>query len=221
MLCRLASVSHERRRAGKRRDDDGTNLFGGGVEGADVVRRSRQAIGRSGCELQQRFDTVGHRHERDSRVGTHEARIRVALRGGVHHLRRIVRRAARRHGLSRNQPGKSHRAEIDSPARAFRCELLVVPRVVASELLAIQLVAAVHRRRKRPLVLADTARTGFGREIRQPVGGNRRRVHEDDRAPMRFGLALRELEEVERAFDVDLCAVTGVNSARVERRAAR
>ena len=56
----------------------------------------------------------------------------------------------------------------------------------------------------RPLVLADFAGTILGRQVGQAVGGYRGWVHEDDRTSVRLGLALRELEEVQRALDVHL-----------------
>ena len=56
----------------------------------------------------------------------------------------------------------------------------------------------------RELVLAHAAGARLGLEIRQAVGGNRRRIDEHDRTAVRFALLLRELEQVERAFDVDV-----------------
>ena len=41
-------------------------------------------------------------------------------------------------------------------------------------------------------------------EIGQPVGGDRRRIQEHHRPAVRLALLLRELEQVERALDVDL-----------------
>src|SRR5574342_500978 len=72
------------------------------------------------------------------------------------------------------------------------------------ELFAIQLVAAVHRRRVRVLLLADAAGPPLRIEIGKAVGGNRRWVDEHHRTAVRFPLPLRELEQVERALHVDV-----------------
>ena len=86
----------------------------------------------------------------------------------------------------------------------MRRQLLVEPRVVAAEMLAVQLVAAVHRRRRVPLVLAHAAGARLRREVGQAVGGDRRGIEEDDRAAVRLAFVLRELEQLQRALDVDL-----------------
>ena len=72
----------------------------------------------------------------------------------------------------------------------------------------------------RPFVFADATGAFLGGEVGQPVGGDRRRIHEDDRAAVRFGFALRELEQVQRALDVDLMRRDGgeLGAGREERR---
>ena len=71
-------------------------------------------------------------------------------------------------------------------------------------MLAVQLVAAVHRPRRVPLVFADASDLRLRRQIRQAVGGNRRGIEEEHRAAVRLAFALRELEQRQRALDVDL-----------------
>ena len=44
----------------------------------------------------------------------------------------------------------------------------------------------------------------FASRSGQPVGGDRRRIDEAHRAAVRLALLLRELEQVERPFDVDV-----------------
>ena len=54
------------------------------------------------------------------------------------------------------------------------------------------------------LVLADAAGPLLGFEIRQPVRRYRRGIEKDDGSAVRLRLVLRELEQPERALDVDL-----------------
>jgi hypothetical protein len=53
---------------------------------------------------------VGHRHERDARVGADEAGVGPALGRRVEHLRRVVGRAPRGHRDRRDEPGE---AQVD------------------------------------------------------------------------------------------------------------
>ena len=115
-------------------------------------------------QREQRLDAVRHRHERNARVRPHETRVRLAFRGGVNHLGRVVRRAARRHRHRRDQARKPDGAKVNAAADGIRRQLLVVMRVVVAELLAIQLVAPVHRRRMRELILANPAGRALGVE---------------------------------------------------------
>ena len=118
------------------------------------------------------------------------------------HLGRVIGCPARRQGQRGYQPGKPHAAEVDAPRRGVGRELFVVPRVIPPELLAIQLVTSVHRHRLHVVVFAHAARTRFRLEIRNAVCGDRRGVHEHDRAAVGFALLLRELQQIQRAFDV-------------------
>src|SRR5207253_848828 len=72
------------------------------------------------------------------------------------------------------------------------------------QLLAVQLVAAVHRLRMRELVLADAAGALLSLEIGQAEGGDRGGVNKGDGTAVRFAFVLRELEQVQRPFDVDV-----------------
>ena len=121
----------------------------------------------------------------------------------MHHLGRVVGRPAGWKGDRRDQTWEPHRPEIDARNRVGR-ELFVVERVIVSELLAIQFVAPVHGRRMREVILADPSGARLGLEIGQAVGSNRRGINEGDRPPVRLALALRELEQVQRSFDVDM-----------------
>ena len=69
-------------------------------------------------------------------------------------------------------------------------------------MLAVQLVAAVHRARRVPLVLADRAHPGLGRRIGQTIRGDGRGIQEADAAAVRLAFPLRELEQGQRAIDV-------------------
>ena len=57
----------------------------------------------------------------------------------------------------------------------------------------------------RPLVFLHLARRApWSSTSGKPVRGNRRGIDEDDRPAVRLRFVLRELEQVQRAFDVDL-----------------
>ena len=105
---------------GNARDDGVVNLLSGGAERREVVGGSRQALARRLRQIEQRRDRVGHRHERDARIGTHEARVRLAPCGGVNHLRRVVGRPTRRHGHRGDQTRKPDAAEVDAAGRVRR-----------------------------------------------------------------------------------------------------
>ena len=154
-------------------------------------------------QLQERFHAVGHRHERDARVRPHEARIGLAARRCVDHLRREVGRAPRGHRGRGDQPRQADAAEIDLARQCLGGELLVIAGVVTAQVLAVELVATVHRRRVVVVVLLDLARPRFHFQAGQAVRGNRRRVHEAHRPAVRFALALGELQEGHRPLDVD------------------
>src|SRR5689334_20063076 len=51
----------------------GLDLRGAGGEYTDVVNDTREPIARRGHKAQDRLHGVGHRHERDARVGPNEA----------------------------------------------------------------------------------------------------------------------------------------------------
>src|SRR6187399_934892 len=76
--------------------------------------------------------------------------------------------------------------------------------VVPPKLFAVLLRASVHGRRVDVPVLANAAGAGLGFAVRQAIGRDRRRIEETDRTAVRLALLLRELEQVERAFDVDM-----------------
>ncbi len=119
----------------------------------------------------------------------------------MNHLGRVVGRSAGWNGHRRDQSRKSHAAEVDAWRLRFE-QLLVVPCVVPPEVLAIQLVAAVHRNRLVPVVLANCPGFTPCHEVRQAIGGDGGWVDEDDRAAVRFGLSSCEFEQVQRPFDV-------------------
>jgi hypothetical protein len=183
---------------------DRLDLGGRGGEGADVVDGPGQLFAGGRSELEKGVDGVGHRHEGDPGVGAHEAGVGLAGGGGVDHLGGEVRGPARRDGEGRDEAGEADRAEVDLPGERLGRELLVVAGVVAAELLAVELVAAVHRRRIGEVVLLHPSGLRFHAEARHAVGRDRRRIHEDDRPPVRLALPLGELEHRHGPLDVHL-----------------
>ena len=120
------------------------------------------------------------------------------------HLRRVVRRAAGGQRVGRDQPGEPDAPEVHLARLRLGRELLVVPTVVPAEVLAVELVRPVHRGREVVVVLLHPAGRGLHLERRQPVGGDARRVEEDDRPAVALALLLGEFEHVQGTLDVDL-----------------
>src|SRR5262249_20325898 len=58
--------------------------------------------------------------------------------------------------------------------------------------------------RMRKLILKDSAGRVFLLQRRQAIRGNRRRVQERHRTSVRLAFVVRELQQIERALDVDL-----------------
>ena len=137
--------------------------------------------------------------------GRTKQRVRLVPRRRVDHLRRVVRRAARRASSaprsgretarSGNPPGRSsaRRPAACSAARSRRPaarNTACCSRTSSSD-------AGTRPRVTRP------ARCLVSRSGR-PYAAIDDGIEEDDRAAVRFGFVLRELEQVQRAFDVDL-----------------
>ena len=76
-------------------------------------------------------------------------------------------------------------------------------------MLAVELVAPVHRDRRQPPVLGDSAGLPLGVQCRQPVGRDGAREQELDRTAERPRFLHGEAEEVQGAFDVDLVSGLG------------
>ena len=150
MACRRRSGAKEIRASGKARRTQIGQLAGAGAEGGDVVDRAGRAIAAGASSSASRAVTASGMAMNGMRVSsrTKQAYGR-RLRGSVDHLRRVVARAAARLREGGDQPGEADRPEVD-PARLARGQLPVVTREVAPEVLAVELVAAVHRGRRKP-----------------------------------------------------------------------
>ena len=206
MPWRFASVSQVICASGNAAHDRVADLLGRRVERADVVRRPRQPLARRRASCSSASTPSGMAMNGMRVSGRTKQAYGSPLRRRVDHLRRVVRRAARRHRRPpRSVPGSARERKSTLPARALGGELLVVARVVACR--AARNTACCTRTSSsgaptRPR--APCPRRIFVSRSGKPVGGNRRRVHEDDRPAVRLGFVLRELEQVERPFDVDL-----------------
>ena len=146
---------------------------------------------------------IGHRHERDLRVGPHEARVGLALRRRMEHLGAVVARAAHGHGVGRDDPREANRPEVHARRATVGIEQSVVPHVVAAHLLDGTLVQAVHRDGIAALILAHDPGRDLGRERFDAICRNRAREHEGHvvaTPSRRFG---GELEQRAAAHDVD------------------
>ena len=121
----------------------------------------------------------------------------------MEHLRTVVAGAAARHGVRRDDPREADRPEVHGELHPIRRELAVVMGVVVPEVLAGDLVAAVHGVRLEEPILFDRSRGGLGVEIGQSVGRDRTRKEELDGMTVVRGLLRRDLQQVQRAPDVD------------------
>ena len=207
---------------GKGPEDARADLLGRGIEGPDVVDAARERRLRRGGEPQQRLDGVGHRHERDARVGPHEAGVGLALRRRVQHLRRVVGGAARGHRDRRDQAREAHAAEVDLARRGSR------PRAACSAASSSGRGArsraccsrtswwARSRRPRPPAPRAPSPRGRAGRRRRSSSGRGTRTGRPCD-SPSFWANSSR----CSVPSTLTWCAVVGVNSARVDRSAAR
>ena len=147
---------------------------------------------------------VGHRHERDARVRADEAGVRLALRRGVDHLRREVAGAARRQS-SRPRSGRGSGSSGNRPCRsADRARVACSAwRSSRPSVLAVELVAAVHRRRMVEIVFRTLPAASSS-----PGRAGRRRRSTTDRGTRPAGRATRpaagRTRARQRAFDVDV-----------------
>jgi hypothetical protein len=173
------------------------------VHRRDVVNVAPQGARRRGHQTEQRVDRVRHRHERDACVLADEALVRASLRRRVDHLGQVVAGAAARLREGADQPREADAPKVDALLLFAVGELPVVAREVAAELFAIQLVASVHRRRHRPLRLADLARALFAGEIGQAVDRDAAREQERDLLSVPTRLIVRHFQQVQRPRHVD------------------
>src|SRR5574341_655691 len=67
-----------------------TELTGRDGKGGNVIDLMAQPLAWHLHQHQQRFDGIGHRHERYLRICAHKTGIRFALRHGMQHLRTVV-----------------------------------------------------------------------------------------------------------------------------------
>ena len=123
---RLRSGSNVIVRVGKVAPHHRGDLAGARAERRDVVDELAERVrGRLG-QLQHRVDAVRHRHERHPDLLADEAGVRLALRGGVDHLGRVVARAAARQRERRDEAREADRAEVDAGLLGLDRELAVV-----------------------------------------------------------------------------------------------
>ena len=94
-------------------------------------------------------------------------------------------------------------------------------REVPPEVLAVQLVAAVHRDRHQPVLLGDLARRAAWLARRQAVDGDGAREDELHRLPELAALLDGQRSRFSVPWTFTAWAVSGTNSPRVDRSAAR
>ena len=222
MPCRFSSTWNRMSASGNASRTMSSHLLGGRIERADVVGGARQSLTRRRGQRPQRLDAVRHGHERDARVGAHEAGVRLPFRGRMDHLRRIVGGPARRQRHRRDQSREAQAAEVDAAGGTLRGELLVVARVVASR--AVRNTACCSRTSWSAGCRGPRRRRRRGRASRDPAA--RRRQSRTDRRRSPAGRATRPAccansRSCSVPSTLTWCASLGENSPRVESSAAR
>ncbi len=164
------------------------------------------ALARRRGQRQQRLDAVGHRHERNARVGPHEAGVRLALaprRESSPARSRTCRPTAR--SPPRSGPGSARSGSRRGPTAArprAACSAARSSGPSCSQYSLLQPYIVVGVLQSSSLHAAGARAWSRGRAGRRRQSTRDRRTTTGRPCDSRF--ALRELEQVERALDVDL-----------------
>src|SRR5690606_35856488 len=102
-----------------------------------------------------------------------------------------------------DQARKANAAKIHAKRLRRGGETAIVSGIVAPQMFTVELVAAVHGGRLVVFVLFHRRNAILGGEIRHSIYGNRTRKDEFDAVAEPSRLLDGEMQQVERAFDVD------------------